>query len=59
MSRFLDVIGCSVCEFMLVGSKLVVFFLVPFFASWSTCSLPSILACALTLYIVVGCVRFC
>ena len=33
-------------------------FLVPFFASMSACSFPSILICALTLWIVVVCVRF-
>ncbi len=32
-------------------------FFVPCFASWSACSLPSMLMCAFTLYIVVGCVR--
>ena len=33
-------------------------FLVPSFASWSACSFPSMFMCALTLYIVVGCIRF-
>ena len=33
-------------------------FLAPFFASWSACSFPLMFVCALTLYIVVGCVRF-
>ena len=35
----------------------LLFFFVPFFASMSACSFPSMLVCALTLYIVVGCVR--
>ena len=42
----------------MIWMQIYISFLVPCFASWSACSFPSMFMWALTLYIVVGCVRF-
>ena len=55
---FLKVVWCVVCaNSYAFKAILFLFFFVSFFASMSACSFPLMLVCALTLYIVVGCVR--
>ena len=52
---FLKVVWCGMCLHDLEANLL--FFFVPLFASMYACSFPSMLVCALTLYIVMACVR--